>query len=80
MKLRRFAEGLERDYDAILAAITTSYSNSLAEGHINRLKMIKRQMYGRSSLKLLRIRVLHRDHWRNWEQSHEVRKSHYKRH
>jgi transposase len=59
VELRRFAGGLERDYDAVLAALTTSYSNGLAEGHINRLKTIKRQMYGRASLKLLRIQVLY---------------------
>jgi transposase len=59
VELRRFAGGLEQDYDAVLAALTTSYSNGLAEAHINRLKTIKRQMYGRASLKLLRIRVLY---------------------
>lgn len=59
-ELRGFANGLERDLDAVLAALTTSYSNGIVEGHINRLKMIKRQMYGRAGLALLRIRVLHR--------------------
>ncbi|WP_318841069.1 MULTISPECIES: transposase [Noviherbaspirillum] len=56
---RRFAEGLKQDYAAVNAALTSSYSNGMTEGHINRLKMIKRQMYGRASLALLRIRVLH---------------------
>jgi transposase len=60
-ELRRYAEGLERDHAAVDAALTTGYSNGITEGHINRLKMIKRQMYGRASLTLLRIRVLHRD-------------------
>jgi len=58
-ELRQFADGLERDGDAVRAALTTDYSNGLAEGHINRLKMLKRQMYGRAGLPLLRIRVLH---------------------
>lgn len=51
---------MERDIDAITAALSTPYSNGMVEGHINRLKMLKRQMYGRASLALLRIRVLHR--------------------
>ena len=76
-KLRRFSEGLERDYDAALAALTTPYSNGLVEGHISRLKLIKRQMYGRANLDLLRIRVLHGDRWRNSALSHKVRKSHF---
>ena len=45
--------------DAVQAAVGTRYSNSIVEGHVNRLKMIKRQMYGRASLALLRNRVLH---------------------
>lgn len=54
-ELRRGANGLERDMDAVTAALETPYSNGLAEGHINRLKMLKRQMYGRAGLTLLRI-------------------------
>ncbi|GAC1360112.1 MAG: ISL3 family transposase [Herpetosiphon sp.] len=58
-EMRRFAQGLERDFDAVQAAVATPYSNGIVEGHVNRLKMLKRQMYGRASLALLRIRVLY---------------------
>ncbi|GAC1529488.1 MAG: ISL3 family transposase [Chloroflexota bacterium] len=58
-EMRGFANGLERDFDAVQAAVETPYSNGIVEGHINRLKMLKRQMYGRASLALLRIRVLY---------------------
>jgi transposase len=57
-ELRRFAEGLERDQAAVQAALDEPWSNGPVEGHINRLKTIKRQMFGRASLPLLRARVL----------------------
>ena len=57
--MRGFADGLERDMEAVQAAVGTRYNNGIVEGHVNRLKMIKRQMYGRASLASLRIRVLH---------------------
>jgi transposase len=57
-ELRRFAEGLERDQAAVQAALDERWSNGPVEGHINRLKTIKRQMYGRAGLPLLRARVL----------------------
>jgi transposase len=53
-----FAAGLEHDGAAGRAALTTPWSNGQAEGHINRLKMIKRQMYGRAGLDPLRRRML----------------------
>jgi transposase len=56
--LQRFATGLRGDYDAIKAAMTLSVSNGQVEGQVNRLKMLKRQMYGRASLGLLRRRFL----------------------
>ena len=56
--LARFAAGLERDLDAVQGAVTTPWSTSPAEGQINRLKMIKRQMFGRAGFSLLRQRVL----------------------
>lgn len=56
--LRRFAEGIRRDEAAVHAAVTQTWSNGPVEGHVNRLKMIKRQMYGRAGLVLLRARVL----------------------
>ena len=52
------AEGLARDLPAVRAAITEPWSTSPVEGHINRVKTIKRQMYGRAGHDLLRKRVL----------------------
>ena len=56
--LRRFAEGIRRDEAAVHAAVTEPWSNGPVEGHVNRLKAIKRQMYGRAGFVLLRARVL----------------------
>ncbi len=56
--LVRFAYGLQKDVSAINAAVETSWSNGQVEGQINRLKMIKREMYGRAGFQLLRARVL----------------------
>ena len=56
--LRRFAEGIRRDEAAVQAAVTATWSNGPVEGHVNRLKTIKRQMYGRAGFVLLRARVL----------------------
>jgi transposase len=57
--LARFALELQRDEAAVRAALTFPWSTGPVEGHINRLKLIKRHMYGRANLDLLRIRVLH---------------------
>lgn len=56
--LTRFAAGLQKDLAAVLAAVETSWSNGQVEGQINRLKTLKRQMYGRAGFALLRARVL----------------------
>lgn len=56
--LIRFAYGLRKDFQAVLAAVETPWSNGQTEGQINRLKAIKRQMYGRAGFQLLRARVL----------------------
>jgi transposase len=53
-----FAERLTTDYDAVKAALQYSYSNSSVEGQVNRLKLIKRQAYGKAGFDLLRKRVL----------------------
>ena len=53
-----FGEGLRRDYAAVRAALEEPWSSGQAEGQINRLKMLKRQMYGRAGFELLRKRVL----------------------
>lgn len=55
-----FARGLRRDKNAVMGALTYKESNGLTEGHVNRLKMIKRTAYGRASFELLRKRVLAR--------------------
>jgi transposase len=57
-EIRRFAEGIRRDESAVLAAVTQRWSNGPVEGHINRLKTVKRQMYGRAGFVLLRARIL----------------------
>lgn len=57
-ELSRFTCGLERDYDAVAAAVQYHWSNGQVEGHVHRLKLLKRQMYGRSGFSLLRVRVL----------------------
>ncbi len=59
-ELRSLAAGIYRDYDAVRAALSTEYSNGQTEGQVNRLKLIKRQAYGRAHFDLLRLRVLHR--------------------
>jgi transposase len=56
--LASFAKRLERDKDAVLAALRLPWSNGMVEGQIHRLKLIKRQMYGRAGFDLLRERVL----------------------
>ena len=53
-----FAQGLEQGGDAVRAALTTPWSNAQSEGQITKLKLLKRQMYGRASFDLLRRRVL----------------------
>ena len=56
--LARFAEGLKEDYEAVKAGLTLPWSNGPVEGQINRLKMLKRQMYGRASMDLLSNRFI----------------------
>ena len=56
--MQRFARTLQRDIDAVRNAITEPWSNGQTEGQINRLKALKRAMYGRAGLELLRARML----------------------
>jgi transposase len=58
-ELRSLAAGIYRDYDAVYGALETSYSNGQTEAQVHRLKLIKRQAYGRASFEQLRLRVLH---------------------
>ena len=56
--LQRFVRPLRQDLSAVEGAVTEPWSNGPVEGHINRLKMMRRQMYGRGSVELLRARLL----------------------
>jgi transposase len=56
--LKQFARTLRQDQPAVEAAILLEWSNGPVEGHVNRLKTIKRQMYGRAGIDLLRARLI----------------------
>ncbi|MGP3989255.1 ISL3 family transposase [Streptomyces sp. 3N207] len=56
--MHTFINGLERDLDAVIAGLTLPWNSGIVEGHVNRIKMIKRQVYGRAGFALLRKRVL----------------------
>ena len=58
-ELHTFAAGIRQDLAAVTAGLSLPYSSGATEGNVNRLKAIKRQMYGRASLDLLRKRVIH---------------------
>jgi transposase len=58
-ELKAFAVKLLQDADAVVAAMTLPYSQGQTEGRINKLKLIKRSMYGRGKFDLLRRRVLY---------------------
>lgn len=55
-----FAAGVRQDQAAVLAGLTLAWNNGPTEGHVTRLKLLKRSMYGRAKFDLLRLRVLHR--------------------
>jgi transposase len=57
-EISSFATTLHRDWDAVVAGLTLPHSNGPTEGNVNRLKLIKRAMYGRARFDLLRLRVL----------------------
>jgi hypothetical protein len=54
---------LRRDQPPVRAGLTLVWSNAQVEGHVHRLKLIKRRMYGRANFDLLRQRVLHTAYW-----------------
>ena len=58
-ELKSFVAGIERDYDAVKEALRLPWSQGVTEGKVNKLKTIKRQMYGRAGFPLLRQRLLH---------------------
>ncbi|XKJ41181.1 transposase [Streptomyces sp. 147326] len=53
-----FADSIRQDLQAVTAGFTLPYSSGMVEGHVDRIKTIKRQMYGRASFALLRARIL----------------------
>jgi transposase len=57
-ELKPFVTGIHRDYEAVVAAVEQAWSNGQVEGQVHRLKLLKRQMYGRGGFLLLRRRVL----------------------
>jgi len=58
-EFQRLASGLLTDHAAVVAAASLPYSNGQTEGQVNKLKVLKRQMYGRANFDLLRLRLLH---------------------
>ncbi len=54
-----FVTGVHQDKDAVRAGLTLPWSTGPVEGQVNRLKLIKRSMYGRAAFDLLKLRVLH---------------------
>jgi hypothetical protein len=71
--LRSFATGIRQDYQAVLNGLTLPYSSGMVEGNVNKIKAIKRQMYGRAKPDLLRKRVL----LASWPADHRHQGSHY---
>ena len=57
--LRNIVQGLQADFGTVLAALAFECSNDQTEGQVNRLKYLKRQMYGRAKFDLLHQRVLY---------------------
>jgi transposase len=58
-ELKSFVAGVERDYDAVKAALRLPWSQGITDGKVNKLKTLKRVMYGRAGFALLRRRLLH---------------------
>jgi transposase len=56
--IQTFADGLQREQEALWQALVQPWSNGPTEGFVNKIKLIKRQMFGRASFDLLRQRVL----------------------
>ena len=56
--MKSFASGIVQDQAAVMAALTEPWSNGQSEGQNTKLKLVKRQMYGRAGLDLLKARLL----------------------
>lgn len=63
-ELNIFVNGLKSDITAVKNAISLEYNNGLAEGNVNKVKVIKRIMYGRNKFDLLRNKVLLFESWK----------------
>jgi len=59
-EMQNFVEKLHKDQQAVQAGLTLTWNNGVVEGHVNRLKCLKRLMYGRAQFDVLRQRVLYR--------------------
>ncbi len=57
-ELRSFATGIRKDKEAVINGLTLPYSSGRVEGTVNKIKTVKRQMYGRAGFPLLRKRVI----------------------
>lgn len=57
-QISSFVNGIRRDIDAVKKAIELDYNNGLAEGSVNKLKVVKRIMYGHNSFELLKDKIL----------------------
>ena len=57
-ELQAYINGVRKDIDAVKNGISLAYNNGLAEGSVNKIKVIKRIMYGRNSFDLLKAKVL----------------------
>jgi transposase len=56
-ELDTYLAGLKKDINAVMNAINYEYNNGLAEGSVNKIKLIKRIMYGRNSFQLLKAKI-----------------------
>ncbi|MBB6625536.1 transposase [Clostridium gasigenes] len=57
-QIKSFVNGVKKDYQSVKNCVIYSYNNGVLEGNVNRLKMIKRTMYGRAGFHLLRQKIL----------------------
>ncbi len=62
-ELRAFVNKLRQDQQAVQTGLVLKWNNGVVEGQVNRLKFLKRSMYGRANFDLLRLRVLHQRKW-----------------
>ncbi len=59
MALTNFAYGIEKDRETVQAVIDVPFSNGLLEETVNKIKAVKRQMFNKAGIKLLRAKILH---------------------